>query len=74
MKALLTYWVIGCAVIGLPMGSMIKDCPNSDIKSSDVLGMIAAWPVVFFASFTAGEVKKTGKCPATAQPTPAVME
>ncbi len=47
MKFLLIYWVIGCFVVGLPMGAIVTECPKAKINTVDVVGWVAVWPLVF---------------------------
>jgi hypothetical protein len=47
MKNLLIYWVIGCFVIGMPLGSLITECPKAKLPVAEVVGYVAVWPVVF---------------------------
>lgn len=64
MKAWLVYWCIGCAVVGLPLGNIMRECPNTDIRPIFLVGSIATWPAIIFASFTRGRVEQQSKCPA----------
>ena len=45
MKALLTYWIIGCALFGIGLGSSVVKCPHDEIKfgAAELIGT-AMWP------------------------------
>lgn len=53
MKIALWYWIIGCVVIGLPMGSLVKACPNDDVSSSEIALEVLIWPTIIAALPTA---------------------
>lgn len=65
MKAWLIYWFVGCAIVGIPMGSLMKDCPDADVKAIDIFVTVATWPVFILAGNTSGPIKRTSQCPAT---------
>ncbi len=52
MKALLIYWLFGCAIVGLSWGARMQDCPREELSSSDAVMNAAVWPAFLFATFT----------------------
>ena len=67
MKPLLLYWFVGCVVVGLPLGSLLKECPNAKVNSAEMVATAAMWPAVLLAAFTMGPQPKTG-CEAAMSP------
>lgn len=59
MKAWLTYWLLGCAVVGFPVGSLMKDCPNAKIDILNIVGSVAIWPTIIFSAISRGKVEPT---------------
>lgn len=63
MKAWLIYWLIGCVIVGLPLGSLLRECPDADVKTADIMVVIATWPAIIIAASFGGEIKRTkNKC------------
>lgn len=60
MKYAVGYWVIGCVITGLLYGIIMKECPDTKTPASDIVGVVAVWPVYLAASFT---YKSDGKPP-----------
>ena len=52
MKYVLVYWVIGCMFVGFAEGDYHTKCPNDEIVVSEVIGLVAIYPVSFFSLFT----------------------
>jgi hypothetical protein len=64
MKAWLIYWFVGCAIVGVPMGSLMRECPDAEVKSADVLTAVATWPAIIIAAISSGKIERSSKCPA----------
>lgn len=45
MKALLTYWIVGCVLVGLSAGLHETRCPQDKYpKGYDIVTGVAVWP------------------------------
>lgn len=53
MKAVLTYWVMGCVLMGLLYGAGKAKCPNDDVSAEHLVAWVAIWPAVLAYPFTA---------------------
>lgn len=67
MKPLVTYWVIGCVLVGLFMGWRAGECPNDRIPNADILTMIATWPIIPAGLVTYRSTGKKFACDAKAE-------
>lgn len=53
MKYLAAYWVVGCVLAGIGMGSYSTRCPKDEyFSSTETLTFVATWPAVLGAAFT----------------------
>jgi len=59
MKLFIGYWVMGCFIIGLAVGSTVRDCPKDNIRIYEAVAAVSIWPSFVFASITAGKVEKS---------------
>jgi hypothetical protein len=46
MKAVLTYWAFGCAIIGWAAVGSQQRCPDDPMPVTEVLTVIAIWPAI----------------------------
>jgi hypothetical protein len=46
MKEILWYWVIGCIIVGLPMGVILRECPRDEIQTSEIAMLVLVWPSI----------------------------
>jgi hypothetical protein len=50
MNSALIYWITGCIIVGVPMGSLLNDCPDARIDAVQVAASIATWPAIVLAA------------------------
>ncbi len=70
MKAVLTYWVIGCIFIGLTAGMMINDCPRDRLAPMDIAVAVLVWPSMLSAVLTyrpTGKLECSSRAPSSSQ-------
>lgn len=60
MKKLLVYWVIGCVLIGFPIGRLMTKCPNDKIPPDAVIVSVAVWPAMLVAAIVSN--KQESQC------------
>lgn len=58
MKTFITYWIIGCILVGLSHGQFKTKCPNDEIRDVDLAAAVSVWPVAIFMMFTYHTDKK----------------
>lgn len=62
MKGFAIYWLIGCALNGLAIGSFWHKCPNDETTMVEIAAGVAAWPAMIFAVMAAPKVLPPTKC------------
>lgn len=58
MKAILTYWIIGCGLIGMLLGPISDRCPNDRIEALEIVSSVAIWPALIVGVVTSSSKAK----------------
>lgn len=66
---LLVYWLIGCLIIGVAAGGVMRDCPDHSIAFVDVASAVAVWPWLLWPLLSWGRMsdRKNPSCKKVAQ-------
>jgi len=66
-KTFLVYWLLGCALVGMCLGSAHNKCPNDPIDSAETALAVSVWPAWIFAALMISPPSKPYACKRSAE-------